>query len=53
MKAEIDIKDCCKEITMQVSVRGLRAFRVRMFIVMALLRVVAWVSPFGLEVSEA
>jgi len=52
VKAEIDINDCCKEMTMQVGVRGLRSFRFRMFIVMALLRVVAWVAPFGVEVSE-
>ena len=52
MKAEVDINDCCKEMTMQVSVRGLRSFRFRMFIVMALLRAVVWVAPFGVEVNE-
>jgi len=52
MKAEVDINDCCKEVTMQVSVRGLRSFRFRLFVVMALLRVVTWVAPFGVEVSE-
>ncbi len=52
MKAEIDASDLCKEITMQVNVRGLRRFRFRMFIVVALLRVVAWVAPFGVEIGE-
>jgi predicted nucleic acid-binding Zn ribbon protein len=52
MKADVDVIDCCKEITMQVSVRGLRRFRFRMFVVVALLRVVAWVAPFGVEISE-
>jgi hypothetical protein len=52
VKAEIDINDCCKQMTMHVNVRGLRSFRFRMFIVMSLLRVVAWVSPFPVEVSD-
>jgi predicted nucleic acid-binding Zn ribbon protein len=52
MKAEINASNLCKEITMQVSVRGLRRFRIRMTIVMVLLRVIAWIAPFGVEINE-
>ena len=52
MKAEIDINDSCKHVTCKVEVRGLGSFRVRMFIVMALLRIVAWVCPFRVEINE-
>jgi hypothetical protein len=52
MKANININDCCKSIAMQVNVRGMRVFRFRMLIVMALLRVIAWVAPFGVEINE-
>jgi hypothetical protein len=52
MKAEIDINDCRKQLTCEINVRGLRSFRVRMFIVMGLLRIAAWVCPFGMEINE-
>jgi hypothetical protein len=52
MKADININDACKDATMQVTLHGLRSFRCRLFIVMALLRLVAWIAPFNVEVNE-
>jgi hypothetical protein len=52
MKADVNINDCARRATMEITVSGLRSFRFRMFVVMSLLRLVAWIAPFDVEIIE-
>jgi hypothetical protein len=52
-RAEIDINQVCREsLSMQVMVKGCKRFKIRMFFVMQLLRIAAWIAPFGMEVQQ-
>jgi hypothetical protein len=52
-RAKININQACRgSLTMQVTVRGLKRFKIRMFFVMQLLKAAAWIAPFGVEVNQ-
>lgn len=51
MKADFNINHLTQDqVTIQVKLRGVASFRVRMFVVAQLIRLALWLAPFRVEV---
>ena len=51
-KAEIDMNDIGRSVTLAVTVKNAREYAIRLKIALILIRLAAWVAHMGLEVKH-
>ena len=50
--ASVNVNDVLKEMTLEITITGMRECRIRLFIVMQLIRLIRMVAPYKIEVKH-
>lgn len=52
MNLDVPISSASKEIVVRIRVTGVKVFKIRTAIAIAVMRVASWIAPFSLEIES-